>query len=39
MKQLKKQLEEFAKERDWNQFHTPKNLAMALSAEVFERLN
>ena len=26
----------FAAERDWEQFHTPKNLAMALSVEVAE---
>tara|TARA_R110002167_G_scaffold138073_4_gene325184 strand:- start:315 stop:725 length:411 start_codon:yes stop_codon:yes gene_type:complete len=26
----------FAKERDWEQFHSPKNLAMALSVEVAE---
>ena len=26
----------FAKERDWDQFHSPKNLAMALSVEVAE---
>ena len=29
-------LREFAKERDWEQFHSPKNLAMALSVEVAE---
>ncbi len=28
----------FASERDWQQFHTPKNLAMALSVEVAELL-
>ncbi|ELX12342.1 hypothetical protein Jab_1c09360 [Janthinobacterium sp. HH01] len=27
---------QFAGERDWQQFHTPKNLAMALSVEVAE---
>lgn len=27
---------EFASERDWEQFHSPKNLAMALSVEVAE---
>ena len=27
---------QFARERDWDQFHTPKNLAMALSVEVAE---
>lgn len=26
----------FAAERDWERFHTPKNLAMALSVEVAE---
>ena len=29
-------LEQFAVDRDWNQFHTPKNLAMALSVETAE---
>jgi NTP pyrophosphatase (non-canonical NTP hydrolase) len=29
-------LQTFADERDWNQFHSPKNLAMALTAEVGE---
>lgn len=29
-------LREFAKRRNWEQFHTPKNLAMALSGEVGE---
>ena len=29
-------LEQFALVRDWNQFHSPKNLAMALSVEVSE---
>lgn len=28
----------FAKERDWEQFHSPKNLAMALSVEAAELL-
>ncbi len=27
---------QFSKERDWDQFHTPKNLAMALSVEASE---
>jgi NTP pyrophosphatase (non-canonical NTP hydrolase) len=27
---------DFATERDWEQFHTPKNLAMALACEVGE---
>ena len=33
---LTHRLRHFAKERDWNQFHTPKNLAMALTAEAGE---
>jgi NTP pyrophosphatase (non-canonical NTP hydrolase) len=28
----------FVRERDWEQFHTPKNLAMALAAETGELL-
>jgi len=36
MQKLIKKLREFAKERDWNQFHSPKNLSMALSVEVAE---
>lgn len=32
------QLRAFAEERDWSQFHTPKNLAMALSVEASELL-
>lgn len=35
---LKLRLREFAKARDWDQFHSPKNLSMALSAEVAEIL-
>jgi len=27
---------EFAADRDWDQFHTPKNLVMAIAAEVGE---
>jgi len=33
---LKLRLRDFAKERDWDQFHSPKNLSMALIAEVGE---
>ena len=36
MKDLIQQLREFSEERDWDQFHSPKNLAMALSVEVAE---
>jgi len=35
---LKIKLRQFADQRDWNQFHSPKNLAMALSGEVGELL-
>ncbi len=35
---LTAKLREFADARDWNQFHTPKNLAMALAAEAGELL-
>jgi dCTP diphosphatase len=33
---LQKRLAKFASERDWEQFHSPKNLAMALSVEAAE---
>lgn len=33
---IQKELADFAKERDWDQFHNPKNLVMALSAEAGE---
>jgi dCTP diphosphatase len=35
---LAARLRTFARERDWEQFHTPKNLAMALSVEAGELL-
>jgi dCTP diphosphatase len=35
---LRKALRIFADARDWQQFHTPKNLAMALSVEAAELL-
>ncbi|QGW83607.1 nucleotide pyrophosphohydrolase [Variovorax paradoxus] len=34
--QLAARLEQFADERDWAQFHSPKNLVMALTGEVGE---
>jgi dCTP diphosphatase len=37
-KRLQADLEAFAEERDWSQFHCPKNLAMALSVESAELL-
>jgi NTP pyrophosphatase (non-canonical NTP hydrolase) len=33
---LKERLRVFVAERDWQQFHSPKNLAMALSVEASE---
>jgi NTP pyrophosphatase (non-canonical NTP hydrolase) len=35
---IQKKLEAFARERDWEQFHSPKNLAMALAGEAGELL-
>jgi len=34
--QIKTRLREFAAVRDWDQFHSPKNLAMALIVEAAE---
>jgi len=34
--ELRRRLAEFAAARDWDQFHSPKNLAMALSVEAAE---
>ncbi len=36
IEELRDRLREFARERDWDQFHTPKNLSMALIAEAAE---
>jgi dCTP diphosphatase len=33
---LRQRLAEFAREREWEQFHSPKNLSMALIAEAAE---
>jgi len=33
---LRDAIRSFAQERDWEQFHTPKNLVMALSVETSE---
>ncbi len=33
---IQRKLQEFADDRDWEQFHSPKNLVMALSVEVSE---
>ena len=36
LEKIKNRLREFAAERDWDQFHSPKNLAMALIVEAAE---
>ena len=36
--QLRDALRQFAAERDWDQFHSPKNLASALAVEAAELL-
>jgi dCTP diphosphatase len=36
--QIKHRLREFAEARDWDQFHSPKNLASAVSVEAAELL-
>lgn len=35
---IKRTLATFSEKRDWEQYHSPKNLAMALSVEVSELL-
>ena len=36
IKKLNETVDEFVEERNWEQYHTPKNLVMALSGEVGE---
>jgi NTP pyrophosphatase (non-canonical NTP hydrolase) len=36
LEQLKLKIKRFVKERDWEQFHTPKNLSMSISVEAAE---
>lgn len=33
---IQSRLKKFAEDRDWEQFHSPKNITMALSVEVAE---
>lgn len=35
---LNEKLREFAREREWERYHTPKNLAMAMTVEAAELL-
>jgi NTP pyrophosphatase (non-canonical NTP hydrolase) len=36
---LQNRLRDFVQDRDWHQYHSPKNLAMALSSEAGELLD
>src|SRR5690554_2904716 len=36
LEKVRQRLRDFAKVRDWDQFHSPKNLSMALSVEASE---
>ena len=36
IKELEDRLEKFAEQRDWKQYHSPKNLSMALIGEAAE---
>ena len=38
MEELMKEIKEFNKERDWDQFHSPENLAKSISIESGELL-
>lgn len=38
MQKIETLIKKFSKERDWDKFHNPKNLAMALSVETSELL-
>jgi dCTP diphosphatase len=38
LRALAQQLDQFARDRDWQQFHSPKNLASALVVEAGELL-
>ena len=36
IEQIKKVIQKFSDDRDWDKYHSPKNLVMALSGEVGE---
>lgn len=38
LEQLKQEIAQFTKERDWDQFHSPANLAKSISIEANELL-
>jgi dCTP diphosphatase len=37
--ELQKELRQFSEQRDWSQFHNPKNLAMLIASEAGELLS
>jgi dCTP diphosphatase len=39
MKELEKKLKKFVEDRDWGQYHSPKNLAIGISVEANELLD
>ena len=39
MKELQRRLQEFNAERDWDKYHSPKNLAIGISVEANELLD
>lgn len=39
LNELKESIEKFVSERDWQQFHSPKNLSMAISIESAELMD
>ena len=38
LEELTKEIKDFVDQRDWNQFHTPANLAKSISIEANELL-
>ncbi|MHB1398972.1 MAG: nucleotide pyrophosphohydrolase [Trichloromonadaceae bacterium] len=36
LQELKERMADFVRERDWEQFHTPKNLSMSIAIEAAE---
>lgn len=38
LEDIRRRLADFAEKRNWDQFHTPKNLSMALAGETAELL-
>ena len=38
MQELTKKIKEFNEERDWDQFHSPENLAKSISIEGSRRI-